>query len=135
MAGHLQHRDGEHRVSEGGPSDRTGDLAADHRPRFGKAVPAAEYPVRGGDDRVEVRASGRCEDQDEHGQAGPGELGKQPPPGCTGHALAGLAARMIAECIAGAASWVKVTVASVNPAAASPSRYSVRDRAPAMQPT
>ena len=39
-----------------------------------------------------------------------------------------------AECMPGAASWVKVTDASVNPAAASPSRYSARDRAPAMQP-
>jgi hypothetical protein len=50
-------------------------------------------------------------------------------------AVTGLTARMIAECIPGAASFVKVTDASVNPAAARPSRYSARDRAPAMQPT
>jgi hypothetical protein len=52
-----------------------------------------------------------------------------------GDYLAGLTARMIAECMPGAASWVKVTDASVNPAAVSPPRYSARDRAPAMQPT
>src|SRR5215831_19738179 len=49
-------------------------------------------------------------------------------------AMAGLTARMIAECIPGAASVVKVTDASANPAVASPSRYSERDSAPAMQP-
>ena len=52
-----------------------------------------------------------------------------------GQHSAGLVARTMAECMPGAASWVKVTSASVNPTAASPSRYSVRDRAPAMQPT
>ena len=51
-----------------------------------------------------------------------------------GYVVAGLAARMIAECMPGAASWVKVTDVPVNPAAASPSRYSARDRAPAMHP-
>ena len=35
----------------------------------------------------------------------------------------------------GAASAVKVTDASANPAAVSPSRYSARDKAPAMHPT
>jgi len=39
------------------------------------------------------------------------------------------------EIMPGAAWWVDVTSASTNPTAASPSRYSVRDRAPAMQPT
>lgn len=48
---------------------------------------------------------------------------------------AGLVARTTAACMPGAVSWVKVTVAPVNPAAAKPSRYSVRDSAPAMQPT
>ena len=52
-----------------------------------------------------------------------------------GHEAAGLTARMIAECIPGAASVVKVTDAPVNPVAVSPSRYSARVRAPAMQPT
>ena len=47
----------------------------------------------------------------------------------------GLVARMIAACMPGAASWVNVTSASTNPAAASPFRYSARDSAPAMQPT
>jgi hypothetical protein len=51
------------------------------------------------------------------------------------YALAGLTARMVAECIPGAASAVNVTDASANPAAASPSRYSRRERAPAMHPT
>lgn len=50
-------------------------------------------------------------------------------------AYAGLMARMIAECIPGAAWWVNVTSAPANPAAASPSRYSDLDSAPAMQPT
>ena len=49
--------------------------------------------------------------------------------------LAGLTARIMAECMPGAASVVKVTDAPVNPAAVSPSRYSLRDRAPAMHPT
>ena len=47
----------------------------------------------------------------------------------------GLVARTIAACMPGAASWVKVTSASTKPTAAMPSRYSVRDRAPAMHPT
>jgi hypothetical protein len=42
---------------------------------------------------------------------------------------------MMAECMPGAASVVKVADASVNPAAVSPATYSVRDSAPAMQPT
>jgi len=68
-------------------------------------------------------------------QAGAGELGHQPPRPRSIHRVAGLTARMMAECIPGAAWPVKVTDASVNPAAARPSRYSARDRAPAMQPT
>ena len=47
----------------------------------------------------------------------------------------GLVARTRAPCRPGATSWVKSTEASVNPAAVSPSRYSARDSAPAMQPT
>lgn len=47
---------------------------------------------------------------------------------------AGLTARMMAEWMPGAASFVNATVAFVNPAAARPSRYSVRDSAPAMHP-
>jgi hypothetical protein len=47
----------------------------------------------------------------------------------------GLVARMIAPCIPSATSWVNMIDASVNPAAASPSRYSCLDNAPAMQPT
>ena len=54
--------------------------------------------------------------------------------GLARYAVAGLAARMIPECMPGAALRVKVTDASANPAAASPSRYSARDGAPAMQP-
>ncbi len=69
----------------------------------------------------------------------PGRAAVAPPQPLQVHrrapADAGLTARTIAECMPGAASWVKVTSASTNPAAASPSRYSVRDRAPAMQPT
>ena len=73
---------------------------------------------------------------DDHGyeQACSGELSEQPP-GRRAHAPAGLTARMVAECIPGAASWVKVTDASPNPAAARPARYSARDSAPAMHPT
>ena len=41
----------------------------------------------------------------------------------------------IAPCMPGAASWVKLTSASVKPTAARPSRYSATDSAPAMQPT
>src|ERR1700677_4400245 len=52
-----------------------------------------------------------------------------------GHRADGLTARMVAERMPGAASWVNVTDASVKPAAASPSRYSVWDGAPAMHPT
>ena len=48
---------------------------------------------------------------------------------------AGLVARTIAPCIPGAASWVNSTLAPSNPTAARPSRYSRRDRAPAMHPT
>jgi hypothetical protein len=51
------------------------------------------------------------------------------------HALVGLTARMIAECRPGAASALKATDASANPAAVSQSRYSLRDSAPAMHPT
>jgi MFS family permease len=50
-------------------------------------------------------------------------------------AQAGLTARMMAECMPGAALLVMVTDTSEKPAAASPPRYSVRDRAPAIQPT
>ena len=57
------------------------------------------------------------------------------PDGCCGQELAGLMARMIAEWMPDAASVVNVTEAPANPAAASPARYSARDRAPAMQPT
>jgi arsenate reductase len=49
--------------------------------------------------------------------------------------LPGLTARTMAACMPGAASWVKLTSASTKPAAISPSRYSWRDRAPAIQPT
>ena len=90
-----------------------------------RSAPVAGQP--GGGD------AGPGDDGDQQGSAG--ELGEQRPPGPAGHALAGLVARMIVECMAGAASWVNVTEASVNPAAASPSRYSARDSAPAMQPT
>jgi hypothetical protein len=55
------------------------------------------------------------------------------PGGCV-HA-AGLTARMMAECMPGAASWVNVTDAPAKPAAVRPSRYSERESAPAMQPT
>jgi protein-tyrosine-phosphatase len=48
---------------------------------------------------------------------------------------AGLTARTMAPCIPGAASCVKTTSGSVKPAVVRPSRYSVRDSAPAMQPT
>ena len=47
----------------------------------------------------------------------------------------GLTARTMAACRPGAASVLNVTDGSANPAAASPPRYSARDRAPAMQPT
>ena len=49
--------------------------------------------------------------------------------------VVGLLARTIAECMPGAASWVKVSSVSVKPTAANPSRYSERDNAPAMHPT
>ena len=73
-------------------------------------------------------------DHDRHQQAGADVLGRQAPADGS-HVVAGLTARMIAEYIPGPASVVKVTDASANPAAVSPLRYSVRDRAPAMQPT
>ena len=47
----------------------------------------------------------------------------------------GLTARMMAECIPGAAWAVNVTDASANPVAASLSRYSARDSAPALPVT
>lgn len=47
---------------------------------------------------------------------------------------AGVRARMIAECMPSATEWVGVIVMSVNPACSRPSRYSLMDRAPAMQP-
>ena len=46
----------------------------------------------------------------------------------------GLTALMMAPCICGATSWVNSTLTSVNPAAASATRYSSSDSAPAMQP-
>jgi ArsR family transcriptional regulator, arsenate/arsenite/antimonite-responsive transcriptional repressor / arsenate reductase (thioredoxin) len=64
-----------------------------------------------------------------------GKPGQQLPANYAGHPATGLIARMIAECRPGAASVVNVTVASANPAAVSPSRYSLRDSAPAMHPT
>lgn len=47
----------------------------------------------------------------------------------------GLVARTMAAWIPSAASWANSTCASVNPTAASPSRYSLLERAPAMHPT
>lgn len=47
----------------------------------------------------------------------------------------GLTALMIAPCRPSATSWVKVTLMSANPTAASPLWYSLTDRAPAMQAT
>ena len=49
--------------------------------------------------------------------------------------LSGLVAWMMALCMPSAVWWVKRTVALVKPAEVRPSRYSCRDRAPAMQPT
>jgi hypothetical protein len=49
--------------------------------------------------------------------------------------LSGFVAWMMALCMPSAAWWVKRTVACVKPAEVRPSRYSCRDRAPAMQPT
>src|SRR3954454_10561729 len=49
--------------------------------------------------------------------------------------VVGLVARTIALCKPGAASCVKSTSESMKPTALRPSRYSLRDRAPAMQPT
>ena len=46
--------------------------------------------------------------------------------------MPGLTARTMAACMPGAASWVKLTSAWTNPTAARPSRYSRRDRAPAI---
>jgi hypothetical protein len=59
-------------------------------------------------------------------QAGAGELGQQPSADSSGHVVAGLTARMIAECMPGAASIVNVTDAHVRsptaPAPAPPAR-------------
>src|SRR6185295_12522320 len=46
----------------------------------------------------------------------------------------GLSARMIAECTPSPACWAGVMVMLVNPARASPPRYSAKEGAPAMQP-
>jgi hypothetical protein len=48
---------------------------------------------------------------------------------------AGLVAWIMALCMPSAAWWVRRSVALVRPAVVRPSRYSCRDRAPAMQPT
>jgi hypothetical protein len=42
---------------------------------------------------------------------------------------------MIAACMPSAAWWVGVTLTSVKPTSRSPAVYSVKDNAPAMQPT
>src|SRR6266536_4513934 len=49
--------------------------------------------------------------------------------------VAGFVARMMAECMPSATSCVGVISTAVKPAAVRPSRYSVTERAPAMQPT
>src|SRR5690349_572381 len=46
----------------------------------------------------------------------------------------GLTARMIAECTPSPTCWAGVMVMLVNPARASPPRYSAKEGAPAMQP-
>lgn len=48
---------------------------------------------------------------------------------------AGFVARTTAECMPSATWWVGVMSMDVNPAASRPCRYSVNERAPAMQPT
>ena len=50
-------------------------------------------------------------------------------------ASAGLVAWMIAACMPSAAWWVGVRLTSVKPTSCSPAVYSVKDNAPAMQPT
>ena len=52
-----------------------------------------------------------------------------------GEGLCVLLAWMMALCMPSAACWVNRTVIPTNPAAANLWRYSVLDRAPAMQPT
>ncbi len=49
--------------------------------------------------------------------------------------VAGLVARMMAECILSATWWVGVISISVKPASAKPRRYSSKVSAPAIQPT
>ena len=137
-----QHRHGEHRIGQRGPADGPGDLAGHHRDGQAEAVAArgaaAQRPVRRGDDWVEMRAAGRGEHQDQHGQAERGDqrvdqqpqraVSGQPGSGDAGpdhhrdqqarpvnsassrrpHSrsrLAGLTARMMAECIPGPPRW------------------------------
>src|SRR5215831_6433765 len=73
MVGGAEHRFGEHGISQRGPGDGPGDLAADDRYGLAQAVAvwsaAAQDPVGGGDDRIEVRAPGLDEHQDQYGQA------------------------------------------------------------------
>src|SRR6516165_1124096 len=61
MVGGAEHRFGEHGISKRGPGDGPGDLADDDGDGLAQPVAAwsaaAQDPVGGGDDRVEVRAS------------------------------------------------------------------------------
>lgn len=76
---------------------------------------------------------GDLQSDDRDQEPGPGELSCQLAGKRRAHA--GLTARIMAECRPGATWAVNVTDASPKPAAARPSMYSARDRAPAMQPT
>src|SRR5215475_7828080 len=62
MVGRAEGGLGEHGISKGGPGDGPGDLAGDDGDGLAQAVAtgsaAAEKPVGGGDNRVEVRAPG-----------------------------------------------------------------------------
>jgi hypothetical protein len=73
MVRRAEDRLGEHGIGQRGPGDGPGDLAGHHGSGQAEAVAArdaaAEQPVGGGDDRVEVRPAGLDEHHDQHGQA------------------------------------------------------------------
>jgi hypothetical protein len=73
MMRRAQDRFGEHGISQRGPGNGPGDLAGHHGGGHAEAVAArgtaAQQPVRGGDDRVEMRTAGRDEDDDQDSQA------------------------------------------------------------------
>src|SRR2546428_1830400 len=112
----------------GDPASRDRDEPVGGQPGRGEDRPVRRAGLEGG---VALLDPGLVDRQDRGGVGAGHRLDPRRAGEWHGY---GLTARMIAECRPSPACWAGVMVIPVNPARVRPSRYSVTEGAPAMQP-